>query len=276
MKKLLITLCIFYILSVNITGQIKNSIPSPEEEREAKALAVSFFTRFQETQDITPLIKEFFVKDFATRLKFCGTTNECGGFARDFWGKREELIAINATEVDFQRSYSLSINILFLEMRCVTYSNGNIDRKIDEIDGKTTEKVIKNDLKVLLKDNSKLLKFGAFSEETDEYKPLKFKTLDKFHQYLNDGEKYLSVLKTYESKLRADLQKQQPSINFSKSSIDFSVNSEENSRQFFNYPVGTKMLFVFSTPFDFCFAFKMDFIKEAGKLKIVAIYIPMD
>ena len=42
MIKLLITLCIFYFLSINIAGQIKNSTLSPEAEREAKVLEVGF------------------------------------------------------------------------------------------------------------------------------------------------------------------------------------------------------------------------------------------
>jgi hypothetical protein len=42
---------------------------TPEEEREARELVGEFNQKFGETNDISPLIKEYFVTDFASRLR---------------------------------------------------------------------------------------------------------------------------------------------------------------------------------------------------------------
>jgi hypothetical protein len=42
---------------------------SVEEEREARSMATLFIKRWQETEDIGPLVDEFFVADFAERLR---------------------------------------------------------------------------------------------------------------------------------------------------------------------------------------------------------------
>jgi len=42
---------------------------TPDEEREARELVAHLFKRWQETEDIAPLMDEFFVTDFADRLR---------------------------------------------------------------------------------------------------------------------------------------------------------------------------------------------------------------
>lgn len=275
MRRLFIITYFLFFLSVCTNGQTTPSDLSPEEERAAKDLAVSFFNRFQETQDITPLIKEFFIKDFARRLKFCNTTGECGGRFRDFWGKQEELTALKATSRDFQRWYLLLMNNLFLYFRSIQYLNDNYPQKMTDSSYKIATKTIDNELICLLGVNHKLLKYNFFSESgadvEDDFKP---KTLNEFRQLLNNYETFLAALKTVESKLRTAFRKKKPDVEISFSPTEFPVHVEENYNRFFDYPIGTKMLEIWCDNDSLLFV--MNLIKENGKLKVVAIYLPID
>ena len=98
--------------------------------------------------------------------------------------------------------------------------------------------------------------------------------MKEFHQYLTNAEKYLTALRIVESNLQKEFKTRQPTINLSVSPIDFRIDDEENDSQFFKYPIGTKMIDVWAESNSI--PFKMDLIKEDGKLKIVAIYPPID
>jgi hypothetical protein len=274
MKRLSTIIFLFCFLAGNINGQVKRPKPSAAEERKAKNLAVSFFNRFQETQDLTPLIKEHFVKDFARRLKFCHTTDECGGFAKDFWKEIEELAAVNATETDSQRLSISVINYFFLYFRSIEYLNDNYPRKMSDANRETAAKRVEKELEFLLKDDPKLIKFNSFGNYSGERMDWKFKSLDELRQFLNDYEKFVTALRTVEAKLRNNLLKKNPDAKKSLSTKDFRVDVEENHNRFFDYPVGTRMLEVWSNKSSTPFV--MNLIEEDGKLKIVAIYPPMD
>ena len=278
MKKFLIIICVLYFLSGNLTAQVKSSDLLAEEEREAKNLAASFFNRFQETQDLTPLIDEYFVKDFSRRLKFCRTTGKCEGENRDFWREREDIAKLGATEIDFQRIYIFSINDIFLTFRSIGYLNNNYHQEINERNYVVAAKTVKKELKFQLRKNPTLTKFGWFgsliNNVGDDGFYLKFKTLNELHQFLNDYEKYLAALRTVETKLRNSFQKDNPTVSLSFLPTDFRIDIENNNHGFFDYPAGTRMLEVWGESDSIIFV--MDLIKEDGKLKIVAIYPPID
>lgn len=273
MKRLSIIIFFLYFLAGNINGQVKPADLSAAEEREAKNLAVSFFNRFQETQDIAPLIKEYFVKDFTRRLKFCDTTGECGGKNRDFWQERKDLTAVNATETDSQRGYVCTINYLFLYFRSIQYLNDSYPQKMNDANLEIAAKSVEKELNSVLKDNPELIKFNFFSD-SDEEDNFKFNSLDELSQRFNDYEKFLSALKIVETKLRNNFLKEKPDASIFFSPTDFSVSVEENYNRFFDYPVGTRMLEVWCKIGSLLFV--MNLINEDGKLKIVAIYLPMD
>jgi len=56
------------ILCVLFSGQ-SLAQSSPQEEKEARELAAKFSILFSETQDLTPIIKDLYFKDFAERYK---------------------------------------------------------------------------------------------------------------------------------------------------------------------------------------------------------------
>jgi len=82
---------------------------TPDEEREARELAALFIKRWDETEDINPLIKEFFVHDFAERLHYEPRFLFFGDF------KGEQLRPENSA--DLQRHYAAMIDFLRLMFR---------------------------------------------------------------------------------------------------------------------------------------------------------------
>jgi hypothetical protein len=76
MKVTLMAVALLALLLTTIptTGQIQQERDNaaeritPDEEREARELLEEFDRKFAETHDIAPLIKEYFVSDFASRL----------------------------------------------------------------------------------------------------------------------------------------------------------------------------------------------------------------
>lgn len=273
MKLIFIIACIFYLWAGSVFGQVRDVELSVKEEKEAKTLAVSFYTRFQQTQDVTPLIKEYFIKDFASRLKYCYITGECGGFARDFWGKADDkLLALNPAEEDFQRVYSNSINNFFLLFQLV--SDSDEKQTLKDSDLQTSGENLKKEIAEVTKDNPTLMQFMLFPDQSDYKNSFEYKTLKDYRQYLDDYEKYISVLRTLRTK---NLRKNGTQKLFFSSRIlpkQFEISVEKSTSRFFNYDGETKMLRVWNK--DISLPFVMDLIREDGKLKIIAIYVPMD
>ncbi|MBV9209755.1 MAG: hypothetical protein JOZ52_03950 [Acidobacteria bacterium] len=82
---------------------------SPEEEREARAIAEEFIERLEKTGDIAPLVKDLYVSDFNSRLR--GQTE---GFL-PLAIKRE--VARQMSDEDILRAYTASINCMYLTFR---------------------------------------------------------------------------------------------------------------------------------------------------------------
>jgi hypothetical protein len=273
MKKSILIVLLFIACCNMVSAQRTYPTPTAEETKEAQELAANFFNRYAETQDIEPLIKEFFIRDFNTRLKFCRTTSECGGFARDFWGKDEELVTLKATSVDFQRSYCFAVNHFYLFFRIANHINVIQPNNSDKLEQLTADK-IKNELK----GRTELLKYGyLLSQDEDIFSFKKIKTLANFRKQIVEAEKLNAELRKLESKLRLKAQIKNAKAKLGFSASDFRIDIEENSGLFFNFPIGTRMIDVWTNSIKDAFLpFKMDLIKENGKLKVVAIYPPMD
>jgi hypothetical protein len=273
MKKSILIVLLFIACFNIASAQKPYPTPTAEETKEARELAVRFYNRYNETQDIEPLIKEFFIKDFLTRLKFCRKTGECGGFARDFWGKDDKLVKLKAVIKDFRRSYSFSINYLYLFFRIVNHINIIQPDNLDKLEQLAADK-IKNELK----DKPELLKYGYFLSEDEEIETSKkTKTLAGFRKQMIEAEKLNTELRKLELKLRSKAEKAAPKAKLRFFPNDFRIDIEENMGLFFNYPEGTRMIEVWrkSDENDFI-PFKIDLIKANGKLKVVAIYPPID
>lgn len=267
MRKIHFTIIFFILLTVSMFGQTPVLTPNIEETKEAQELAAKFYNRFAETQDITPLITEFFIKDFVIRLKFCRDTGKCGGFARDFWGKEENKF--QKEKSDYLGAYTNSINYLFLYYRSVSHLVSNPQIAIENGDSEKAQELVNKQLTELLADASDT----NTSEKNNEYE--EFKTIVEYRKNQEKFEKLNAALKIIELKNRTEAQKKYPERNFTFSPKNFWIGIDESRKPFFNYPIGTRLVEVLPNDIKFLY-FKMDLIKENGKLRIVAIYPPID
>ncbi len=118
----LIALLLIALLTLSIMGQTpieQDEMPAqtseqerltPEEEREAHALAEEFFKRLEQAQDVTPLVKDLYVSDFAARMQ----QDDMGSF---FPLAVTPEVAAEATPDEILRLYAASINVMYLSMR---------------------------------------------------------------------------------------------------------------------------------------------------------------
>ncbi len=77
---------------------------TPEEKREAIQLANDFKARFEQTLDLAPLIDEFFISDFAGRLRVDDKIEQI------FPLSMTRQVAAEATQEEIVRMYVASIN----------------------------------------------------------------------------------------------------------------------------------------------------------------------
>ncbi|MBK8464722.1 MAG: hypothetical protein IPL32_02740 [Chloracidobacterium sp.] len=118
MKRRLIyaALLVSLILGV-INGQEMSDgeiIVTPAEKREVQAFAKQFVKRLQQTHDMTPLIREFFVRDFASCLR-----REIEKDAENGEGKKLQL-----SSRELVRAYSTEMNLHYMMIVAFMYDNG--------------------------------------------------------------------------------------------------------------------------------------------------------
>jgi len=269
MKRLCLTLCILISTGTWSLGQTERPKPAAQDEKDASALAAAFFDRYQQTQDITPLIKEFFVSDFEKRLVFCRTTHECEGFARDFWKPPEHPLPFTPTDKDYVRQYAALINFFYLyPLAESNFALSAGQKPIDfEVEG---QKLVSSEIKALLKGNSEALKYDFFENPDSPYtEPA---SIVEFRNRVENFEQLIAAVRIVESRSRAGLPK---GARKKLSSREIQVNFAENGQsRFFDYPIHTQMFQVWPETDDTILM--MDLIREKGKLKIVAVYPGMD
>ena len=89
--------------------QAKEETLTPDEEREARALAEDFISRLEKSEDVTPLVKELFVNDFTERLR----SNMKGLFPL----VATPEVAAQMSSDEILRAYAASINCIYLASR---------------------------------------------------------------------------------------------------------------------------------------------------------------
>jgi hypothetical protein len=268
MNRICLAFSVLILISTSFFGQTERPKPNELDVKDAKNLAVSFFHRYQQTQDITPLIKEFFVADFGKRLVFCRTTRECEGFARDMWKGPEQPLPFTPTENDYVREYAAQTNYLYLGSSAgANFATDFTSRSSASQHGADP---LSAELKALLKDRPEILKYDFFANPDEPYtEPA---TIAEFRKRQGEFEQLVAAYRIVESRSRAFLSKD---ARKELSGKDLRVSFADNDQgQFFKYPTHTQMLEVWPETKDILLI--MDLIREGGKLKIVAVYMPID
>ncbi len=269
-NSLFLALCFSTFLAAGALAQVDERTPPPAEKLEAQKLAAKFFNEYRKSRDVSPLIPKFFIKDFGDRLMFCRTTGDCGGSNRDFWGKDEALTALGGTPGDHMRSYLLFINFAHFSGEAFEHLAIRAGKKPSEYE--QGEEEFEKMLQTYLIDRPDLWKtWQAFI--FDE-RPITFATLQEYRQHHNDFGLVVKALDQLEAKLRAERIRKQPRSIRAFRPEDFKVDKELNRGKFFGFANSTWIYQIW--PKDFEVPFVVDMIREKGKLKIVAIYPPID
>lgn len=272
MKNFLSALLIFLTLSsVSVAQTIRPNITA-EEELEAKKVAVAFFTSYQKTSDIGLLIRHYFVSDFERRLEFCRVTDECGGNNRDFWKVNGILAEAKPTREDYMRHHAVVINVLFLAAQIMNQKARKEDKNLKDYDDEGYVKM-GNELLASISRGSRQVYEEMFEGSDNALGGLK--SVKNLRERIRQAEKLVTELKFLETSTRIALKRTGKNPDSIFTNKHFRVDDEVNSRRFFDYPVGTKLIEVWSTV-EYELPFKIDLISDQGRLKIVAIYPPMD
>jgi hypothetical protein len=132
------------IISFITTGAARTSRPqdetpgtaqeeklTPEEESEARALIEEFIKRLEETEDVTPLLSDLYIDDFAERLREDAAVEKLFPLAV----KRE--VAAQATPDEIRRMYAASINGSYMAMRLLIAAE--LKRKQERLKGQEND-----------------------------------------------------------------------------------------------------------------------------------------
>lgn len=274
---------------VRIPASQNPSDLTPGEESEARALADDFIARLEEQPDLEPLIRDFFITDFAERLRTLGKA-----ISSPFATIDENLVK-HLGEDELRRLYAQTTLATYFMARyagAATYLKKRSGLMDDDFDLDFLQ-VLPPDVIAFLKsdptlveilgpleppgnDNTEVGTTGS-SEVRDNLPtpdPEPQKTIET-REYL---ERYLAALERLNSLMKQSI-KSVPSLNsLATVSRDEDQESEEElnpqatllSREWFGFPEGTRIIC------SMALVFHMDLVKEHGKLKIVSLYLAID
>jgi hypothetical protein len=286
-----ITLLLTITLLINATAQAaRNRTDDPpadkeeekitaQEEQEARELVAQLTTRWQETEDIGPLVEEFYVSDFAERLR-----HEPQLFY--FTELKEELLT-QATPPELRRHYVAMTNFVHLVFRLYTvYESTRTKDDEQELDLKRIIPVnILNvfesnpNLKALMDEETGDQAEGQTGQEAQEQATGKgIKNIEQLHLLTNALEQAVVLLRDHVRTLPATLSAREI-VRARRSEEGSSAEEEDDplkphsytlSEEFYGYPAGTRLICVDLLPLH------MDLVRVGQRLKVVSIYMQGD
>ncbi|MDT4965298.1 MAG: hypothetical protein QOJ64_35 [Acidobacteriota bacterium] len=277
---------------------------TPEEEREARELALRLAKRLRETEDFGPLISEFFDTEFVERIR---------GFARDqepesdfFFFCGQEVI-LQASADDLRRAYLAYINFWNQAQRLGDASWDNVKTRY-RLEGKDAlheqtawgehlklkdESVPREAFSIAKSDQLLDMAFGLFREDSDNdgaeseedseatFRAAAIHDVGRLSNITVKLEQINVLLRGAAQKLRSDTeslvrtevgaaQSRHVEPNRSEESRVYRFDSERLEALTFGLAPGTLFMYARVFPFEIVMA-QID-----GKLKIVAVYPDID
>jgi hypothetical protein len=258
---------------------------TPDEEREARELVAQLFTRWRETEDIAPLIDEFFVTDFADRLHHQPEM-------LFFLELKPELLATTDSRDDLRRHYVAMSNLLHLVCRFYEVS-GFINMSEEEREEFDFKKALPASIWDLFKSNPTTN--AIINEELGEKAEGQTENPDRSTEKQADAksiqtiEQLRGVTVTLEQAnvILRDYLKTLPlppaasEINGNQQSDADSSTAENNDplmprvhilgSDFYGYPAGTRLICVNVLPFH------IDLVRDGSqRLKVLSVYLQTD
>lgn len=256
---------------------------TPEEEREARQVAALFLKRWQETEDIGPLMEEFFVPDFADRLRHEPQVLYLAEI------RRELLVTENRDELE--RHYVAMTNFVRLVFRLYEVHEA-MGPSSEEQDGPELYEVIPAGVWNLLRSNPTTYALLAEEmgekirgqEEAQEEEMAKgeeaktIKTIEQLHRLTATLEQASLLLRDHLKTLRSTLpakegsreEKGDADSHRAETSDPLSPRLTILGSDFYDYPPGTRLIYFH------ILMFRVDLVRVGQHLKVLSVYMQGD
>jgi hypothetical protein len=283
-------MCLPQNVSKDLPAEQRDEKITPDEEREARELVARFFKRWQETDDIGPLIDEFFVADFADRLRHEPEMLFLGEL-------KPELLLTTDSRDDLLRYYVAMTNLLRLITRLYA-----ISAPINMSDGERGELDLKEMLPASIWElfkgnpitnaiiNEELGEKAEGRTENPDASAAKeadaksIKTIEQLRDLTATLEQANILLRDHLKTLPLPLPASEVStgeISRSRQSDTDSTAAESNDpltprihipgEDFYGYPADTRLICFNVLPFD------IDLVRDGdNRLKVLSVYLQTD
>jgi hypothetical protein len=257
---------------------------TPDEEREARELAARFVKRWEETEDLGPLINEFFVQDFAERLHYEPQLLYFGEIKKD----EKSILESSA---DLRRHYVAMTDFLRLLIRLqeiyapiLKSEEGQSEMDLKHLlppgiwevfrSNPTMKAVMSEELGEKAEDQSEVSDQGT----EDQANPKVIKNLEELRQLTNTLEQAVTLLRAHLKTLPLTLSTHETIINQQNNTQ--SSGSEEDdplmprahllNEDLYGYPKGTRVICLN------IMLFHIDLVRVNDRLKVLSLYIQTD
>jgi hypothetical protein len=255
-----------------------------DEEREARELAARFVKRWEETEDLSPLIKEFFVHDFAERLHYEPQ--------QLYFGKiKEDEKSILESSADLQRHYVAMTNFLRLLIRLqeiyapiLKAEEGQDDADLKHLlppglwDIFRSNPVMRAVMSEELGENIESQTEASDQSTEDRVNPQVIKNLEELRQLTATLEQAVALLRAQVKTLPLTIKMSETIVN--QQSNMQSSDSEDNDplmprahllgEDFYGYPKGTRVICFNIMPFH------IDLVRVNDRLRVLSLYMQTD
>jgi hypothetical protein len=278
----LTTMCLPQKVAKDTPAEQRDEKLTPDEEREARELVTRLNKRWRETEDIAPLIDEFFVNDFADRLHHQPEM-------LFFLELKPELLATNDSREDLRRHYVAMTNLLYLVCRLYEVS-GFINMSEEEREEFDFKKMLPASLWDLFKSNPTTN--ALINEEQGEKADGRTENPDRSAETQADAKSIQTIeqlrgvtvtleqanvilrdhLKTLPLALPAsDINSQQSDSSTAENNDPLMPRVHILDSDFYGYPAGTRLICLNSLPFH------IDLVRDSGQhLKVLSVYLQTD
>jgi hypothetical protein len=257
---------------------------TPDEEREARELAARFVKRWEETEDLGPLIDEFFVRDFAERLHYEPQLLYFGELKKD----EKSILESSA---DLQRHYVAMTNFLRLLIRLheiyapiLKSEEGQAELDLNQLLPPAVQDVLNSNptMKAIMGEElgkqSEGRTEGSEQGAADQADARVIKNLEELRQLTTTLEQAITLLRAHLKTLPLTLSTTETIAN--QQNDTQSRGSEDDDplmprahllyEDLYGYPKGTRVVCINIMPFH------IDLVRVNDRLKVLSLYIQTD
>lgn len=256
---------------------------TPDEERETRELAARFIKRWEETEDLGPLIDEFFVRDFAERLHY-----EPQVF---YFGEIKEEKSILESGADLRRHYVAMTDFLRLVLRLqeiyapiLKSEEGQAEPDLNQLIPAAVLNVLDSNptMKAVMREDmgeqAEGQTVGSEQDAADQADARIIKNLEELRSLTATLERAVTLLRAHMKTLPQTIP---TSESIARQQDDTRTAVSENhdplmprvrllNKDFYGYPEGTRVICLNIR------LFHVDLVRVNDRLRVLALYMQTD